>query len=175
MQNATNASTGALPIVTISQLDKIRIYVYVEQRDAGFLKQNSPVEITMTERPDVKIKASITRIAGELDPKTRMMLTEIDLVNKENTVIPGSYVQVHILSPETPYLEIPREALVIKEGKYFIIRVGKDSTIHSQPVKIGTNAGDKVTILDGITEEELLALNVGLRLEDGQKVRFQNQ
>jgi membrane fusion protein, multidrug efflux system len=154
-------------------LDKVRIYVYVEQKDAGYLKTNYPVEITLTEQSDVKIKAAITRIAGELDPKTRMMLTEIDLSNTNNQIIPGSYVQVHILSPAKSQLEIPREALVVRDGKYFVCMIGADTTIHSQQVKIGANSGDKITILEGITETEALALNVGAQLAEGQKVRIQ--
>jgi membrane fusion protein, multidrug efflux system len=173
VQNATNASTGALPVVNISQLDKVRIYVYVEQRDAGFLKNDYPVVITMSEKPDVKIEASITRISGELDPKTRMMLTEIDLSNTTNQVIPGSYVQVHILSPDDSHLQIPRGALVIKEGKYFVLKVGADSTIHFSPIRIGENTGDLITVLEGLTAEDALALDIGESLEDGQKIRIQ--
>ena len=173
MQNATNASTGALPVVTISQLDKVRIYVYVEQKDAGYLKVGFPVEITLTERADVKIKATITRISGELDPKTRMMLTEIDLINSDDQVIPGSYVQVHIFTPQKSRLEIPREALVIRDGKYFVLNVAPDSTIHSQEIKIGENTGNKITVLNGITTEETFALNAGTSVDEGQKVRIQ--
>ena len=42
------------------------------------------MDVTLTERPDVDVKASITRIAGELDPRTRMMLCEVDVPNKDN-------------------------------------------------------------------------------------------
>jgi len=58
VQNATNSQTSAQPVVTLAQLDKIRIYVYVSQADAAFLKEGYPVILTMTERPDVKIKAT---------------------------------------------------------------------------------------------------------------------
>jgi RND family efflux transporter MFP subunit len=174
VQNATNASTGALPVVNIAQLDKVRIYVYVEQRDAGFLRVGYPVDITLTERPEAKIKASLTRIAGELDPKTRMMLTEIDLSNTDDKVIPGSYVQVHILSPGAHLLQIPREALVIRANKYFVFKISAGNTLHLQSIKIGENTGDKIIVLEGLTEGDILALNIGDSLEDGQKIRIQN-
>jgi membrane fusion protein (multidrug efflux system) len=170
MQNATNASTGALPVVLISQLDKVRIYVYVEQKDAAYMKSGYPVNISLFEKPEEIIPAVVTRVSGELDPKTRMMLTEIDLDNKDNKVIPGSFVQVKIQSPGEPRLQIPREALVIKEGKYFVALATADNTIHFQPIKIGENTGDKITVLEGITETDSIALNVGDSLEEGQKV-----
>jgi multidrug resistance efflux pump len=53
-------------VVTVSDLSRLRIYVYVEQRDAAFLRLGYPVDISLTERPDVHIKATITRLTGEL-------------------------------------------------------------------------------------------------------------
>lgn len=170
MQNATNASSGALPVVMISQLEKVRIYVYVEQRDASYIKAGYPVAISLFENAENKIAATVTRISGELDPKTRMMLTEIDLDNKDSKVIPGSFVQVKIQSPGEPRLQIPREALVIKEGKYFVALTTKENTLHFQSIKIGDNTGDKITVLEGISDTDTIALNVGDSLEEGQKV-----
>ena len=170
MQNATNASSGALPVVVISQLDKVRIYVYVEQKDAAYLKPGYPVKISSFEKPEEKIEAKITRISGELDPKTRMMLTEIDMDNSKHIVIPGSFIQATIESPGASRLMIPREALVIREGKYFVTTVTADSAIHFQSVKIGDNTGDRIVVLEGITEGETLAINVGEGLEEGQKI-----
>lgn len=172
LQNATNASSGALPVVVISQLDKVRIYVYVEQKDATYLKDGYPVVISPFENPSTKIPAQVTRISGELDAKTRMMLTEIDLDNANNIVIPGSFVQVNIESPGLPKLQILREALVIKEGKYFVATV-TDSKIHFLPIRIGENTGEKITVLEGITEADVLAMNIGDSLEEGQKVMVQ--
>ncbi len=170
LQNATNASSGALPVVMISQLDKVRIYVYVEQKDAFYMKTGYPVEILDFENPTASLPATVTRISGELDPKTRMMLTEIDLENHDGKIIPGSFVQVRIQAAGFVRLQIPREALVIKEGKYFVATITDKHTVHFQAVKIGENTGDKITILDGISEAELLALNIGDSLEEGQQV-----
>jgi hypothetical protein len=38
---------------------------------------------------------------------------------------------------------------------------------------IGENTGDKITILEGITEADTLAINVGDSQEEGQKVIVQ--
>ncbi|NOT74045.1 MAG: efflux RND transporter periplasmic adaptor subunit [Cyclobacteriaceae bacterium] len=170
LQNATNASSGALPVVMISQLDKVRIYVYVEQKDASYIKVGYPVEVVLFENATEKISATVTRISGELDSKTKMMLTEIDLDNKDSKVIPGSFVQIRIQSPGAPKLQMPREALIIKDGKYFVATLNADNAIHFQSVKIGENTGDKITVLEGVTDKETIALNIGDSLEEGQKV-----
>lgn len=173
LQNATNSQTSAQPVVTISQLDKIRIYVYVSQSDASFLREGYPVTITMAEKPDLKIKASITRIAGELDPRTRMMLAEIDLPNTDNNIIPGSYLQVIFQPPAQEHLTIPAEALMIRGGKYFVPVITPAKTLHYQPVTIKNNDGMRISILDGIKVGDTIGLNVSPELSEGQKVRIQ--
>jgi len=172
VQNATNSQTSAQPVVTLSQLDKIRIYVYVAQNDAMYLQEDYPVTISMTERPDLKIKAKVTRIAGELDPKTRMMLVEIDLPNKDNQIIPGSYLQVAFQAPEKEDLNVPSEALVVRAGKYFVPLIDK-GTIHYQPVTTAQNDGVHVAILSGVRQGDTLGVNVSPEIIEGQHVRVQ--
>ena len=173
VQNATNSQTSAQPVVTLSQLDKIRIYVYVAQTDAAFLKEGYPVTISMTERPEVKINTTLTRIAGELDPKTRMMLAEIDLVNTAYAIIPGSYLQVTFQAPVQTNLTIPSEALVVRGGKYFVPLINKDTTIHYQPVVVDKNHGVRVSIASGINTGDMVGMSVSAELPEGQKVRVQ--
>lgn len=175
VQNATSSQTSAQPVVTVSELDRIRVYVYVEQSAASYLKAGYPVGISLTERPDVNIKATITRISGELDPKTRMELVEVDLPNRENAIIPGSYVNVSLKLPTagSGHLQVPAEALVIKDKKTFVPVIQADSTIVYKPVKAGDNDGVNVTILDGIQSGDLIGLNIGAGYNNGQKVRVQ--
>lgn len=174
VQNATNSQTSAQPIVTLSQLDKIRVYVYVAQNDAAFLHEGYPVTISMTEKPDVSIKASVTRVAGELDPKTRMMLVEIDLPNKDNEIIPGGYLQVTFQPAEKKNLTIPSEALVIRGNKYFVPLIGANNVIHYQPVEVINNDGTNVTVKSGVEVGQTIGLNVSAELPEGQKVRVQS-
>jgi membrane fusion protein, multidrug efflux system len=175
IQNAINAQTSAQPVVTLAELGRLRIYVYVEQRDAAFLKVGDPVEITLIEKPDTHIHANITRIAGELDPHTRMMLVEIDIQNKNNEIVPGSYIQVHIKNPQDEKnrkITIPSVALVIHKNKTMVATIDKDSILHFKEVRVSNNTGEKVSLLEGIDEGERVALSVGESILDGQKVRI---
>jgi membrane fusion protein (multidrug efflux system) len=174
IQNANNSQTSSQPVVTMAQLGRLRIYVYVEQRDAASLKTGDTVQIALTERPEVQIKANISRIAGELDEHTRMMLCEIDIENKDNIIVPGSYVQVHVQLPSesnSRMLTVPSVALIIHNSKTMVATVDKDSTLHFKEVQVLRNTGEKVS-LSGITEGDRVALSVGESLVEGQKVRI---
>ncbi|MDR3713713.1 MAG: efflux RND transporter periplasmic adaptor subunit [Puia sp.] len=173
VQNATNSQTSAQPVVTLSELDRIRIYIYVAQNDAAYLLVGYPAVITTTDNPDLQIKAKISRISGELDPKTRMMLVEIDIPNAKREIIPGSYLQVTLPQQEKKNLSIPSEALVIRSGKYFVPVLDSLSQLHYRPVIVGKNDGANVTILNGIQNGDVVGLNVSPELPENQKVKVQ--
>jgi RND family efflux transporter MFP subunit len=174
IQNANNSQSSAQPIVTVSQLDKLRIYAYVEQKDAAFIKVGYPVEVGLIENPDLHIKATITRINGALDLRTRMMTAEIDLDNRDQKIIPGSYVQIRITGPldKNTKIEIPSTALVFHKDKSMVAVVDKDSIVHFRTVKVGENTGEKTTILEGLENGEKVAISVGESIIEGQKVRL---
>src|SRR5438105_4570807 len=68
LQNAANSQTSALPLVTISEIDRLRVYAYPDQHDATFVHAGDPAEITLSERPGIRLGARVTRLSGELDP-----------------------------------------------------------------------------------------------------------
>src|SRR5207253_3116298 len=79
LQNAANSQTSALPLVTISQTERLRVYAYLDQRDAPFVHVGDGADVRLLERPGVALPGRVSRLSSELDPKTRMMLIEIDL------------------------------------------------------------------------------------------------
>lgn len=173
VQDATSSQTSAQPVVTISELGRVRIYIYVPQIDASFVQNGYPATITSTDRPDWQLKARVTRVAGELDVKTRMMLVEIDVDNAKKEIIPGSYLQVTLQTPQQKTLSIPSEALVIRSGKYFVPVVDSLHQLHFQPVSVGKNDGAFVSILSGVQKGDWIGLNVSPELKENQTVKLQ--
>ncbi len=171
IQNASNSQTSSQPVVTLSQLDKIRTYIYVEQKDAGFVKPGYPVTITLPENPKFRMNAVVTRSTAELDTHTRMMTVEIDLDNRKDSIIPGSYVQVHVQIPGTSRLSVPSEALVVRSTNYFVAVVNDSSKVHYRGISISENNGIKLMVTSGLKEGEKVALNLGESVVEGQKVR----
>jgi membrane fusion protein, multidrug efflux system len=173
VQNATGSQTSALPVVTVAQTDRLRVYVYPDQRDARSIHVGDPVEITLPERPEIHLRAAVSRLSGELDTKTRTMLTEIDFDNASNAILPGSFVQVNlrVRAAGSGGVEIPSEALVMRGEKPFVAIVTADNRIVHRPVAIGVDEGPTVRIVSGLVKGERIALNVGDNLTDGSHIQ----
>jgi membrane fusion protein (multidrug efflux system) len=173
VQNATSSQASALPVVSVSQIRRLRVDVFVDQRDAPFVEKDQAVEITLPERPGVVLKGQVDRVADELDPRTKMMLTEIDIPNDDRSLVAGSFVNVALKIKSPPYFEAPVEALVLIKNKPFLSVVTPENTLTYREVEIVANDGKLLSIMSGVKEGEVVALNVGNAIPEGGKVRPQ--
>jgi len=170
VQSAATSQTSALPVVTVSQTDSLRVFVYLDQSDASLVRIGTPATITLAERPDVKISARVARVSGELDLKSRKMLAELDVANTQVGIVPGSFVEVHLEFPAPSQPQTPIDALVVRGGKTFIATVDSASRVHLVPVAVGLNDGRLVTFTSGATVGQRVALNLGSAVADGDHI-----
>ncbi len=171
VQNAMNSETSALPVVMISDIDRLRIDIFIDQRDATYVRENDPVTITMSERPGFKILGKVARVSGQLDPRTKMLLTEIDIPNADQAIVAGSFVQVSLTVKSASYLEAPVEALAMKDNKTYLTVIQPDNTLALKEISIVQNDGKSISFMSGADEGSRVALNLGTVLAEGSKVR----
>jgi hypothetical protein len=124
----------------------------------------------MPDRADVRLEGVVSRRSDELDPRTRMMLVEVDLDNKAGIIVPGSFVTVTLTFATPPEVTVPVEALVINGQKASVFVVDGD-TVHARPVTISDNDGSIVRLARGLRAGELVALNLGDNVADGARVQ----
>ena len=171
IQSAASSQTTAMPVVTVSQIDRLRVYLYVDQRAAASIQVGDPAEIRAAERPELVKKGTVTRLNRELDPKSKTMLAEIDLDNRDQAIIPGSYVSVTLELSAPRWVEIPAEALIFKGVEPFVAVVDGEKRVRYRPVKLADQDGQKAQVLAGVSEGELVALNVGDSVADGDRIQ----
>ncbi len=167
VQNAMNAQTGALPVVTVSDTSRLRVYVYVDQRDAALVHRGDQAEVAAPE--GARVKATVTRLADELDPKTRTMLVEVDVDNRDNRIVAGSFVWVTLKVRNAPLVQIPAAALDIR-AKTPQVGVVAGGRVKLRPIEVADLDGDVVRLRSGLAAGDVVALNLG-DLEDGAPVQ----
>jgi RND family efflux transporter MFP subunit len=171
VQNATAGQSGALPVVTVSQAERLRVYIYVDQRDAGSVRLGDAAEVAVTDSLDgVKVTGKVSRVSGELDVRTRTMLVEVDLDNRAHTIVPGSFVTVGLTVKSAPYVEVPAEALVVRGGKTFVACI-VDGRVSYRPVAVAAYDGARARLQGGLDEGAEIALNLGNSVSDGARVQ----
>ena len=119
------------------------------------------------------LHASVTRMSGQLDNRTRTMLTEIDFHNSSDVILPGSFVQVNLRIHQTGSggVQIPSESLILRGDKPFVAIVKADNTIAYQPVVIGVDEGPVVRIVSGLKKGDQIAVNLGDNVAEGSHIQ----
>ncbi len=171
VQNAENSQTSALPVVAVGTTDSLRVYVYIDQRDAASVRRGTPVRIVDPARPGQTVRAAVARYTGELDPSTRTLLAEIDVSNRRHLIEPGSFVQVTLNVPGSPYYEVPAEALVTRGDKQFVAVVSPENRVTYRQVHVADTDGENVLLVDGVRDGERVAVDLGDSVAEGQHVR----
>jgi len=172
IQSATSGQTGALPIVSVASADRLRVYVYLDQAAASYVHLGDTAEVKLPERPGFSRKATVTRASGQLDTKTRTMLTEIDVENKDTAILPGSFVSVALEYKVPPLVQMPVEALVVKGDKMLAAVVDDAAKVHYRPVVVADDDGTTVRLVSGLKAGERVALNLGNEVDDGAPVQI---
>ena len=168
--NASANQTAALPLVTVSDTNRLRVTVYVEQSEAPNVKPGLPAEIVDAASPQRKLKGAVTRASGELDPRTRTLLTEVDIDNSDGALVSGSFVNVNLFIPAVSYLEVPASALVSRDKKSLVALLTPEKTVRLQPIEVASTDGKVLRIASGVNEGDRVVLNLPVSLVDGARV-----
>ena len=162
--------SGTRALFVLSQTDPLRVYVNVPQTYAQLIKVGQKVSITQTELPGKRFDGEIVRTAGAIDTATRTMQIEINLPNRNGTLLPGAFVQVALPLPADSALVIPANALLFRKEGLSVAVVDANGTVHMRPVQIGRNLGPTIEVLEGVATSDRLVLNPPDSLADGDHV-----
>jgi RND family efflux transporter MFP subunit len=167
---ATAATASAQPLLEVTDMSRVRVYVYLGQPDASFVRDDTPVELSSDVHPGQVLPAKVARISRELDPRTRTMLTEIDLDNQNDWLYPGLYLQVTLSLETPPALMVPSDAVFIRDGKPHVALI-EQGRARFVPVVTGEDDGREIRLLGGVREGQMVALHIGDEVSDGVRVR----
>ncbi len=153
VQAGTSSTTG-LPVVTVAQVDTLRLRIPVPESLAG--------KVRIGDSADVHVQATgghfsgkVTRFTDALDPSTRTMQVEIDVPNPKYELQPGMYADVTLeANSRAKALTIPITAILRSNGKTSVLVVNPNDRVEMREVQIGVESPNRVEILGGLREDE---------------------
>ncbi len=165
------ASTGnGAPIVGIATLQPVRVYADVPQNLTPFIKDDTPAYVTVFEYPKRHFEGKVSRHPDALAASTRTMLVEVDMPNPDEALLPGMYATLHLEVPELDVARVPDDALVFRAGKVYVPTV-RNGHLHLAEVTLGADNGREVEIASGISDQDVVALNLGQAVQEGDAVQ----
>ena len=169
--SAAHPQGTATAVVSISEMNLLRVYVYVPEEAVGDIRRGMRATLTLREYPGRHFNASVARFATSLDLSTRTMLTEVDVENPRHELYPGMQANVAInLENHRDALTVPPSA-VGGSSTDAAIYVVRNSRLQKIEVTTGIRTGEYVEIASGLTDQEQVVNNFTPALMQGDQVR----
>lgn len=169
---STGSAAAAKPLFGIAQSGTLRIQIDVPQSEAVNIQDGQKASITVRERLGREYTGTVVRSAASLDSAARTMLTEVQVDNRDGSLLPGMYAQVKFtLSGQRSSLIIPTSSLVIDHSGMHVVAIQSQDRIHFASVVIGKDMGTQVEVLSGIQASDTLVASPSDLLHEGQQVQ----
>jgi len=169
----SGSSTGVkTDLFHIVQPGTLRVYVNVPEEYSRGIKVGMTADLALAEFPGRTFQGNLVRTADAINMTTRTLLVEIDVANPTNTLLTGSYAEVHFKIPtQGSTFIIPVNTLIFRsEG----LRVGvvKDGKATLTTVTPGHDFGNEIEIVAGLKPEDQIIINPPDSIVTGQQVQI---
>ncbi len=172
-----NVDVGALVntantmLFRIAQTRTLRTYVSVPQTNASSIRVGQTAFLTVSNLPNRRFRGTVARTASSLDPNTRTLLVEVQVPNPDGALLPGMYAQVDLNTPRINQpLLIPGDCLIARADGTQVALVRPDHTVHLQKIEVGRDYGDRLEVVAGISEGDMILVNPADTAIEGLKV-----
>ncbi|MDB6067773.1 MAG: Efflux transporter, family, subunit [Pedosphaera sp.] len=169
IQGGVSPSATAMPLVRLSQNDRLRLDFPVSVSYVSRIKIGDPVDIRI-QALGKSISGKVCRFTRKVNTDTRTMEAEVDVPNPDLSLTPGIYAVAGLkLDRREKVLTIPAEAISNHKAPTVFV-LNKTNEIEERPVTLGLETADKLEVLTGLNENDLVLVGSRAQVKPGQKV-----
>ncbi|HQG32814.1 MAG TPA: efflux RND transporter periplasmic adaptor subunit [Deltaproteobacteria bacterium] len=169
-----SASGEGSGIVTLADLSSLEIEAEVPSSEIESIKTGQPCMIVL-ESPKVHLRAEVESIMPPGSKDKTAAGVRIRLIDRDVRILPETGVDVAFLdrqilkADDKPLLLIDRSSLIRSRGGHSVFVVRGDKAVEKR-VRVGGQLGDKVRILQGVTDGDMIITNPPEGMRNGSKV-----
>ena len=108
----------------------------------------------------------ITHVGDEVDPVTRTVPIRCVLENRDHRLKPEMYATAEVQSlPGQKFISIPSRAVLADGEKFQVVVASEGNVFRARTVDVGSEFGDKVRVLRGLSAGEKIVSDGALFLK----------
>ncbi len=173
---ARNYDNGDLavgqPILTVMQLQPVKIMVAVSEEFYPVVKNGTPVEITLDVYDGKRYSGKVSLVYPTIDPTTRTFQAQVSISNQSMEIRPGMFARAKVELGAKKRVVIPDKAVIKQQGtndKYVFVLDG--DTVKYVKIELGRRVGTNYEILSGLEAGQKVVVAGMNSLIDNAKVR----
>jgi membrane fusion protein (multidrug efflux system) len=159
-------------IVTIVQIDRLRVFVTVPERELKGVTAGKKAHVELDAMPGKSFTGSVVRLAPTLDPQTRTLDAEVQIANPDGELRPGMFGRGAIVVDTHPHaVVVPAAAVQISEGKRYVFVVEGEKA-RRREITTGVDEGSELEVTSGLREgDEIVVAGID-GLADNSAIRI---
>jgi cobalt-zinc-cadmium efflux system membrane fusion protein len=169
---ALNNGTGSYindptsAIMTVSDLDNVWITANVPENLVSTLHKGQSADITLDAYPGQTWQGKISSVSAVLEPDTHRNKARISFKNADGRLKPNMYANVKLATTQPGKLMIPTSALLMNNDSITVFVESAPWTFIRRIVSIGSEEGDHVSVLSGLSANERVIVSGGVLIND---------
>jgi RND family efflux transporter MFP subunit len=167
----TSSSTQAIPVVRLAQISVLRLVLPIPESVAGQIHLGDPVKVRV-QALKRDFEGKVSRFADSLNLETRTMDTQVDVANRDGSLMPGMYTETHLsLRGKKNVLTIPLEAVSRNGDDATVMAVNAQNIVEERHVRLGLEDEKHAEVLSGLNDGDRVIIGNRSEFHTGQKVQ----
>jgi RND family efflux transporter MFP subunit len=170
VQAGTNSNTQALPVVSVAETDLFRLTLPVPESAVPLVRLGTTVTVHVSSL-NRDFEGKVSRFSDSVNQETRTMHTEVDVPNKNGSIVEGMYAEVNLsLATKQDALVVPTQAVTRDGPRASVLVVNSQDRVEEHEVKIGMESADQLEIVSGLAPNERVVVGSRSEFRAGDKV-----
>jgi len=150
-----SGTAAAQPLFTISDVQRMRVYVRVPQSYSGQVHPGMAVKMTLPEYPGRTFTGTLTRSAGAVDNASGAVLIEVQAANPGRELKPGAFAQLSFpLNAANSALRIPASTLIFGADGTSVATVDGAGRVAIKRIVIARDLGKEIEVSQGLSRAD---------------------
>jgi cobalt-zinc-cadmium efflux system membrane fusion protein len=142
-------------LFTVANLTDVWVIGNVPEKDIRFIRKDQHVNVVLAAYPHAMFGGTITYVGDVLDPATRTMSLRVTVSNPERLLKPEMFAVVSVYATSSPdALSVPLAAVQDGPVGKMVFIQQEIGTFEARTVKLGSEEGEVVRILEGVRAGE---------------------
>jgi RND family efflux transporter MFP subunit len=163
--------TAAAPLVEVANLAEVELDANVPASDLMRMKEGQTIRVTSSSLPGKTFAGKIVGVSSAVDPMSNAGLVRIRIANGSGDLKLGMFLGAQVpVETHGKALTVPAAAIYRGEDGSARVFVVQGDTANVAPVTLGLETLDRVEVLSGVKEGDVIILTGGYGLTDKAKV-----
>ena len=150
----------------IADLSEVWVEGDVFEQDLQFVSEGLQAHIEVTAYPGVHMMGRVSFVYPTVDERSRTNRIRLTVPNSELKLKPGMFATIYVDARiGEDVITVPRDAVVITGERNLIFHRHEDGSLHPHEVVLGARAGDRVQILQGLEEGEMIVASANFLID----------